>query len=133
MATGGVSGLTVTLTVENTPLASTTDYTLTINQEVIDETSDDSARWEELIVGRRSWSIDADFFYIYNDAAAVYLEEHVTAGNPASVSVVLTTPNNNTYSGEGIVTSFVISRNFEDAIKASCTIRGTAALATATS
>jgi len=133
MTTHAASGLTVTLSVESTPLGGTRAYTLTMNQEVIDTTSDDSSRWEELLPGRRSWAIDTEALYIYDDTAAIYLEEHVTEANPAAVTVILTMPNGRTYSGDGLVTSIVISRDYEGAITASVSIRGTDALTTSTS
>ena len=133
MTTNAASGLTVTLTVESTPLGAATNYTLTLSQGTIDATSDDSSRWGEYLVGRRDWSIDSDFLYIYTDTAATYLEEHLTGATPALVTVVLTMPDGRTYSGDGIVTSFVITSGFEETIKASISIQGTDALTTSTS
>jgi len=133
MTTGAVSGLTVTFSVESTPLGAAANYTLTLSQGTIDATSDDSSRWGEYLVGRRDWTIDSDFLYIYTDTAAKYLEEHITSATPTYVTVILTLPDGRTYSGDGIVTSFTITSGFEETVKASISIQGTDALTTSTS
>lgn len=133
MSTGVVSGLASIFTVEGAAIGAARNYTLTINQATIDATSDDDARWADNIVGRRDWGIDIDAMYVDTDAAQKYLEEHLTAANPAAVTIIFTTPSSRTYSGTGIVTSVSLTSNYEDAVTYSISIVGDGAITTSTS
>lgn len=104
-----------------------------MNQATIDSTSDDTSRWETALVGLRGWTVDMDCLYIYDDSAQIYLEEHLVAANPTSITLVLTMPDGRTYSGTGLVTAFNITSPHEDVITASISIKGTGALTTSTS
>jgi len=133
MTTSSVSGFTVTLTIEGAAVGAMRNSVLTINQAMIDTTSDDAGRWGEFVVGRRDWNISSDGLYIYTDAAQIYLEEHLTAANPATVTLIWTLPDGRTYSGTGLVTSWSINAPYEDAITFSVNIQGTDAITTSTS
>ena len=133
MTTHSTGGLTTTLTIEGAAVGACRNSSITINQAVIDTTSDDSSRWGEFVVGRRDWTIDLDGLYIYDDAAQIYLEEHITAANPASVTLIWTLPDGRTYSGTGLCTTLNISSPYEDAVTFSATIQGTDAITTSTS
>ena len=133
MTTNAYSGLTTTLTIEGAAVGACRNSTLTINQAMIDTTSDDSSRWGEFVVGRRDWSIDLDGLYIYTDAAQIYLEEHITAANPAEVTLIWTLPDGRTYSGTGLCTTSSDRSPIEDAVTFSATIQGTDAITTSTS
>ena len=133
MTTNAASGLTMTLSIAGAAVGAGRSNTLTINQAPIDTTSDDSSRWGDFIFGRRDWSVDMENLYIYTDAAQIYLEEHLTAGNPATVALIWTMPDTRTYTGTAIVTSYSFSRNYEDVITFTATLQGTGAIVTSTS
>ncbi len=133
MTTNSVSGLTVTLTVEAAALAAGRTNTLTITQEAINATSDDSSRWDDFLVGQRNWTLESENLFIYDDAAQIYLEEHLTGAVPADVDVILTTPDSRTYTGTGIVTSYSLNRSYNDVMTISVSIQGTGAIITSTS
>lgn len=133
MTTDAVSGLTVVLTVDGAAVGATRDYTFTINQAVIDTTSDDAARWETLLASRRDWSMDIGCLYIYNDAAQVYIEEHLTEANPTSIALIWTLPDGRTFTGTALVTSYAITRAYEEVITMSVSLKGTGPIVTSTS
>ena len=128
MATDVVSGLSATLTCELAALGVAQNYTLTLNQALIDGTSDDDSRWDYSLVGRRDWSIDMDCLYLYTDACQIYIEQHITEANPAALTVIFTLPDGRTYSGTCLATSFSITSNFEGAISSSISLKGRGAL-----
>ena len=133
MTTDAVSGLTATISIEGDVIAGFRAATLSASQATQDATSADSGRWDELIAGRRSFAIDVDALYIYNDIAQKALDEHVFEGNPTTVLLVLTMPDLRTYTGEAIVTSLVYNVPFEDVISVAATLQNTDGLVTTTS
>ena len=133
MTTDAVSGRTSTLSVEGDVIAGFRTFTLSFSRATEDATSADSDRWDELLAGRRSVSIDVDCLYIYNDIAQLVLDEHAFENLPVTVSVILTMPDGRTYTGEGIVTSLTYNIPAEDIISAAATIQITDGLTTTTS
>lgn len=54
-------------------IAASKGFTLTVNENMIDSTTKDSAKWAENLDGNRSWSVTAD--YLYDPAGANGFEE----------------------------------------------------------
>ena len=133
MTTNSVSGLATLFTVEGAALGAARNYSFSGSQAMIDATSDDSSRWGEYLVGRRDWNIDIDMLYIYDNPAQIYLEEHWTGGDPASLAVIWTMPDGRTYTGTALLTSYSLTSPYEDVITASVSLQGTDAIATSTS
>lgn len=44
-------------------IAASTGFTLTVNQNIIDSTTKDSAKWAENLDGNRSWTVSCDYLY----------------------------------------------------------------------
>jgi len=128
MATGVIAGLTSVFTSEGAALGVARSYTLTVNQALIDGTSDDDSRWDYALVGRRDWSIDIECLYLATDTTQIYIEEHLISANPAVLTVIFTLPGGRTYSGTCLATSYNISSNFEDAVSMSISLKGRGAL-----
>lgn len=133
MTTGSVIGLNMTLTCEGDVLGGQRSVTLNLTQATVDMSSATGSRWDEYEVGRRSWSIDFDALYIYNDVAKKVLMNHFTNASPATITVIVTMPDSATYTGEAILTSFTLTGPFEDALTATGTLVGTDALTASTS
>ncbi|KKK78904.1 hypothetical protein LCGC14_2838870 [marine sediment metagenome] len=69
----GVSGVLCTLSIEGSELAESQNFSLTMNQALIDLTNRDTSFWQNSISGRRDWSIEGDGLYIVSDLAKKYL------------------------------------------------------------
>jgi len=133
MTTNSASGLTATLSVEGDVIAGFRAFTLSGSQAMIDATSADSSRWDELIIGRRSVTIDIDALYIYNDIAQKVLDEHFFEGAPAALTLILTMPDGRTYTGEALVTSLTYNIPAEDVVTAAVTLQITDGITITTS
>lgn len=133
MTTNAVAGKSLTLSAEGTTLAGATSFTISFSQATIDVTSADSNWNDEFLAGRRSVSIDAEMLYIYSDPGKRVLQAHFTDRSPTTVTCVLTTPDGNTFTGEGIVTSLSYTGGFEDAMTASASIAITDGITAASS
>ena len=133
MTTHSVSGLATLFTVEGAALGAARNYSFSGSQAMIDATSDDSSRWGEYLVGRRDWNIDIDMLYIYDNPAQIYLEEHWTGADPASLTVIWTMPDGRTYTGTALLTSYSLTSPYEDVITASVSLQGTDGITTSTS
>ena len=105
-----------------------TNYKLSLNQEVIELSSDDSARWGEILAGHRSWSMEIEGLYIYTDLAQIYLEQHLTDEEPERVVLAFTPVDEKVFQGNGLVATIYCVSSFEDAIKINVDIRGTGLL-----
>lgn len=128
MTTGAVTGLNMTLSCEGDVLGGQRSVSVNFAQGTIDVSSRDSARWGEYLAGRRDWTIDFEALYIYDDVAKRVLQNHFTAGSPATISIIVTMPDGITYTGEAILTSLNFNGPFEDALTASGSLQGTDAL-----
>lgn len=128
-----VSGQNMTLTVEGDVLAGARSFTLSFSQATIDVTSADSGREGEYLAGRRDYTIDVDALYIYDDVGKKVLQDHIVSGSPSTVTCIITMPDGNTYTGEGIVTALTYTGPFEDALTATATIQITGGLTASSS
>jgi len=88
--TGRMNGDVLLLTLEGTAISYSTNATLNLEQELLDASSKDSARWNEHVRGNRGWSIDVEGLVDY--AASYGAEELallITTG--ASATAVFST------------------------------------------
>jgi len=128
-----VSGENMTLSVEGDVLAAARTVTISFSQATIDATSADSGRNGEYLAGRRDVTIDVDALYIYDDVAKKVLQAHFTEGSPSTLTCVVTMPDGNTYTGEGILTSLVFTGPYEDALTATASIQITGGITASSS
>jgi len=134
MATSGISGKLMTLSIEGAALAESRDFTLTMNQAIIDLTNRDSDFWQESIAGRRDWAIDGEGLYIYTDVAKRVLQYHYTDRSPSTLTVILSLADATiTMSGEAVLTSLSYVGPHEDAATISFSLSGTSTLTASTS
>jgi len=133
MTTHSASGRTSTLSVEGDVIAGFRTFTLSGSKATEDATSADSDRWDELLGGRRSVTIDVDALYVYDDIAQIVLDEHFFENTPETLTLILTLPDGRTYTGEAIATSYSLNIPAEDIISLSATLQVTDGLTTTTS
>lgn len=129
----GVSGNLCTLSIDvgagGVLLAESRNFTLTMNQAIIDLTNRDSAWWSQFIAGMRDWEISGDGLYIYNDLAKGRLQNHLISRTPATLTVILTlSDGTRTVNGECILTNLTYPAPNDDAATISFTLKGTDAL-----
>lgn len=128
MASSGVSGKLMTLSVDGAALAESRNFTLTMNRETIDVTSRDSSRWRELIKSTRSWSISFEGLYIYTDVGKRVLQYNYSNDGDA-ITVILTLADGTiTATGSAFLTELTYEGPFADASSISGTLEGTSTL-----
>jgi len=116
-------------------LMHSTSVSLDIAMDTIDVSTKDSAGYNEIIGGQKSFSLSADGLMDFNptDATATEVDE-LTTQMLARTAVTFTFTLASTasgdyfYTGSGFITSIAISGGVEDAPTYSCSIQGTAAL-----
>lgn len=133
MTTHSASGRISTLSVEGVVIAGFRNFTLSGSKATEDASSADSNRWDELLGGRRSVSIDVDALYVYDNVAQMALDEHFFENTPETVTLILTLPDGRTYTGEAIVTAYSLNIPAEDIISLTATLQITDGLTTTTS
>lgn len=126
----GVSGDLCTLSIVGSFLAESRNFTLTMNQALIDLSNRDSAWWSQFIQGMRDWEISGDGLYIYNDLAKAKLQNHYINRTPLTLTCILTlSAVNRTMTGECILTVLTYPAPHDDAATITFTLKGTDALA----
>lgn len=125
----GVSGVLCTLSIEGSLLAESQNFSLTLNQALIDLTNRDTSFWQNSISGRRDWAVDGDGLYISGDLAKKYLQYHYTNRSPATLTLILTLADGTiTMTGEAILTNLTFPGPHEDAATITFSLSGTDAL-----
>ena len=125
----GVSGVLCTLSIEGSELAESQNFSLTMNQALIDLTNRDTSFWQNSISGRRDWSIEGDGLYVVSDLAKKYLVYHYTNRTPATLTIILTLADGAvTMTGEMILTNLTFPNPHEDAATITFSLSGTDAL-----
>lgn len=128
MASSGLTGKLMTLSVNGAAVAESRNFTLTMNRETVDVTSRDSSRWRELVQSTRSWSISFEGLYIYTDVGKRVLQYNWSADGTA-ITVILTLADGTiTTSGSAILTELTYEGPFADAATMSGTLEGTTTL-----
>lgn len=121
-------GVDFVITIGSDVLGGQRGATLNRGVDTMDATAKASAgEWKENEIGFKSWGIDADGLVVESDAAFVALEAAFAAGT--KVTVTLTTPANNTYTGTAIITDFPIDAPYDDMATYSISLLGDGALA----
>jgi predicted secreted protein len=133
MSSSAVKGSLMTLSIQGDALGECRALTLHFTQATIDVTSRDNNTWDDFLAGRRGWSIDFEGMYIYTDIAYKALQNHATDLSPSSLTVVVTMPDNKTFSGSGVLESLDLSGPYDDACTISGTIKGKGTLSESTS
>ena len=128
MTTYAVSSSPSVCTILSAVFGGSTNYTLNLGQGAIDSSSDDSARWGEIIAGQRSWTIEIEGLYLYSDSAQIYLEQHLTDEEPERVVLMFTPVDEKVFQGNGIVTTIYCVSGSEDVIKINVDVKGTGLL-----
>jgi len=123
-----VTGKSMTMSVEGALLAESQNFAIHFSANTIDVTNRDSSWHGEYLVGRDEWTVDFDGLFIYNDLAKKYLQYYWSDRTPATLTIVITMPDTSTYTGEAILTSLDYEGPFEDALKLSGSLQGTAVL-----
>lgn len=103
-------------------LAGQRSTTLNRSTDEADTTSKDSSEFHEGLPTIRSWSMDVEAILMENDTALGDLEDAWTNNN--KISVRITTPAGNTYTGDAIVTDFNWDGPHDDVMTASITLTG---------
>ncbi len=128
MTSSAVSGKTLVLTLEGDAMAETRNFTITMNQALIDVTSRDSSFWHENIVATRDWEVAFEGLYIYNDVAKKVLQNHFASQTPTAITALLTFPNAETLTGECRMVSMVYTGPYNEALTISGSLKGTGVL-----
>lgn len=112
----GVSGQLCTLSIEGSMLAESQNFTLTLNQALIDLTNRDTSFWQNSIAGRRDAEVSGDGLYIVGDLAKKYLVYHYTNRSPSTLTLILTLADGSvTMTAEAILTNLTFPAPHEDA------------------
>ena len=133
MASSAVKGKNMTVSIEGDPIGESQDFTLRFTISQIDVTSRDSDSWGDYLTGRKEWSIDFSGLYIYNDIAQKVFRNHVISDSPSDIDVIITMPDNATFSGKAILTTFEYAAPHEGALTISGTLQGRGAITPSTS
>lgn len=126
---GKLNGTDLLIYVSTTPIAGSTNNSLSINGEVIDVTTKDSAGWRELLGGLRSWSMAGEGKF--DDAAAYGFEDLfalIDARTPVTVRFTKDEAGETYYEGDAYVTKLEKAAPMEDAVTFSFSLEGTGPL-----
>ncbi len=137
-----LNGNALTLAIDSTAggeqvFAHSISASLSVNNSLIDTTSVDSNSWEEMISGRKAFSIStdglADFDDVANSKATEQFSDLALAGT--KVFFMFTRPDAGLsagdlmgWSGEAFIESFEVSRTSDDNITYSCSLKGSGEL-----
>ena len=114
---------------------------LSVNNSLIDTTSVDSNSWEQVISGRKNFSISTDGLADFDDVASSKSTEQFSDLALAGTKVFfmftrpdagLTSGDLLGWSGEAFIESFEISRSSDDNITYSCSLKGSGELSKVT-
>jgi predicted secreted protein len=131
MATSGVfNGTNLVIKVEGTVVGHTTSCTLSVNMDVADATTKDSAGWSEGIAGLKSGEISFDGLVDYSDANnAEQLLDYLIARTQVTCVFGTVASGDSIYTAEGYISSLEQSAEMEAAVTFSGTITLTGAIA----
>jgi predicted secreted protein len=130
MATSGVfNGTNLVIKVEGTVVGHTTSCTLSVNMDVADATTKDSAGWSEGIAGLKSGEISFDGLVDYSDANnAEQLLDYLIARTQVTCVFGTVASGDSIYTAEGYISSLEQSAEMEAAVTFSGTITLTGAI-----
>ncbi len=128
MTTNAVKGNNMSLSIDGDILAESQSCALHFAQSTIDATSKDSDAWGDFLAGLKEWSIDFSAAYIHDDVAKKVLVNHFTSGTPASLTIIVTMPDSETYSGSAVLESMDIDGPNNELCTLSGSLKGKGAL-----
>lgn len=100
MATARFNATALVLSVNGSPVAHATGGTLNINQDLLDASTKDSARWKEQIRGARDWSIDIEGMIDYTASFGVdELADLIISGVSAEIAFATSETGDTKYTG----------------------------------
>jgi predicted secreted protein len=112
----------------------TTDFTLTIDKEVIDVRCMNSGGWAAGLAGSKSWSIDFSNIRTRTTPAADEIDydgllaSMIANDDPVNVGIGSSITGDTTYTGQGMLTSSSQTGSVDDRVNASYTVTGYGAL-----
>ncbi|MCP8970572.1 phage major tail protein, TP901-1 family [Ectobacillus ponti] len=109
-----------------TTVAAQRGGTLKRDADTLDLTTKDSAGWQELDYGLRSWGIEADGLLVENDAGYLALENAYMTRT--KVQVFAQTAAGSKYQGMAVLKSFPIEMPYDDSATYKVTFEGSGAL-----
>jgi len=124
MTTAAVTGKNMTLSVEGDLMAEAQSFALHFAQSLIDVTSKDSDSWGDFLGGRKEWTVDFSGLYIYNDVAKRAIQAHFITGTPATLTLIITMPDGQTFTGEAVMESMDYEGPAEEALTLSGSLKG---------
>lgn len=139
---GLINGNALTLAIDSTSggeqvFAHSISASLSVNNSLIDTTSVDSNSWEEMISGRKAFSISTDGLADFDDVASAKSTEQFSDLALAGTKVffMFTRPETGLssgdllgWSGQAFIESFEVSRSADDNITYSCSLKGSGEL-----
>lgn len=127
--TGLLNGTSLLVYSAGTAISATTSATITVNHDVRDATTKDSAGWEESLEGKRNWEISFEGMYAFDSTYGPdELDDLIT--NRSTVTVMFSTEvaGDTRYTGTAYLTSYEMTAGVEETATFSGTFKGTAAL-----
>lgn len=124
-----VAGKLMVITLDNTALAFSRDFSISLDMETIDITSRDTSWWKKLLRGMRSWSISGSGLYSATDPGKKVLQNFHDDQSDASIAVILTLADGEIeLNGDGILTNLSYDGPHADAATYSFSIEGAGSL-----
>lgn len=137
-----LNGNALTLAIDSTAggeqvFAHSISASISVNNSLIDTTSVDSNSWEEMISGRKAFSISTDGLADFDDVASAKSTEQFSDLALAGTKVffMFTRPDAGLtagdllgWSGAAFIESFEVSRSADDNITYSCSLKGSGEL-----
>lgn len=124
----GFLGIAATSSGTSLEVGEIRDWSIAVEQNMIDASSNDSSGWNEHIPGQRSWSVTIGGVYARTDLEQVTLRESLSSAATRYWTVRPTTSASQLWRGTGYVENYSVSGNTNDAVVSDFTIRGTRAL-----
>ena len=110
---------------------------ISFSNALIDTTTKDSASWEEMISGRKSWTVSADGLADFDDVtggtSTEGFSDYALAGTPVFItfqrpSTGLSSGDLEGWSGAAFIESFEVAGPSDDVVTYSVSLKGTGAL-----
>lgn len=124
----GFLGIAATSSGTSLEVGEIRDWSIAVEQNMIDASSNDSSGWNEFIPGQRGWSITIGGVYARGDLEQVALRESLSSAATRYYTVRPSTAQTQLWRGTGYVENYSVSGNTNDATLSDFTIRGTRAL-----
>lgn len=124
----GFLGIAATSSGTSLEVGEIRDWSIAVEQNMIDASSNDSSGWNEQIPGQRGWSVTIGGIYARTDLEQVTLRESLSSAATRYWTVRPTTSASALWRGTGYVENYSVSGNTNDVVVSDFTIRGTRAL-----